>query len=151
MNRYSGFINIQCEFIQYQVVMPFSIKRKKTRRIRVGNVSIGDMAPVVVQSMTNTFTQDIQSTVMQIHRLEKAGCELVRVAVPDHEAAVTGVGMFATYHQVVRAVPDIRKSIGILVFIVAHDQISTAIDEVGAPQSVAYMHVRTLKDYMWPG
>jgi (E)-4-hydroxy-3-methylbut-2-enyl-diphosphate synthase len=68
--------------------MPFSIKRKKTRRISVGNVSIGGMAPVVVQSMTNTFTQDIQSTVSQIHRLEKAGCEIVRVAVPDHEAAV---------------------------------------------------------------
>ncbi len=68
--------------------MSFSIKRKKTRRIKVGKVSIGGTAPVVVQSMTNTFTQDIQSTVSQIHRLEKAGCEIVRVAVPDHEAAV---------------------------------------------------------------
>jgi (E)-4-hydroxy-3-methylbut-2-enyl-diphosphate synthase len=67
--------------------MPFSIKRKKTRRIKVGNVSVGDTAPIAVQSMTNTFTQDIQSTVSQIHRLEKAGCEIVRVAVPDHEAA----------------------------------------------------------------
>jgi (E)-4-hydroxy-3-methylbut-2-enyl-diphosphate synthase len=68
--------------------MSFSIKRKKTRRIKVGNVSVGGTAPVVVQSMTNTFTQDVQSTVAQIHRLEKAGCEIVRVAVPDHEAAV---------------------------------------------------------------
>jgi (E)-4-hydroxy-3-methylbut-2-enyl-diphosphate synthase len=67
--------------------MYFSIKRKKTRRIKVGNVSIGGMAPIAVQSMTNTFTQDIQSTVSQIHRLEKAGCEIVRVAVPDQEAA----------------------------------------------------------------
>jgi (E)-4-hydroxy-3-methylbut-2-enyl-diphosphate synthase len=67
--------------------MSFSIKRKKTRRIKVGNVSIGGMAPIAVQSMTNTFTQDIQSTVSQIHRLEKAGCEIVRVAVPDQEAA----------------------------------------------------------------
>ena len=67
--------------------MSFSIKRKKTRGIKVGNVSIGGMAPVAVQSMTNTFTQDIRSTVLQIHRLEKAGCEIVRVAVPDQEAA----------------------------------------------------------------
>jgi (E)-4-hydroxy-3-methylbut-2-enyl-diphosphate synthase len=68
--------------------MPFSIKRKKTREIRVGNVSVGGTAPVIIQSMTNTFTQDVQSTVAQIHRLEKAGCEIVRVAVPDHEAAL---------------------------------------------------------------
>jgi (E)-4-hydroxy-3-methylbut-2-enyl-diphosphate synthase len=67
--------------------MHFSINRKKTRRIMVGNVSVGGTAPVVVQSMTNTFTQDVQSTVAQIHRLEKAGCEIVRVAVPDNEAA----------------------------------------------------------------
>ncbi|MGA8180738.1 MAG: flavodoxin-dependent (E)-4-hydroxy-3-methylbut-2-enyl-diphosphate synthase [Desulfobacterales bacterium] len=68
--------------------MPFSIKRKKTREIKVGNVSVGGTAPVIVQSMANTFTQDVQSTVAQIHRLEKAGCEIVRVAVPDHEAAL---------------------------------------------------------------
>jgi len=67
--------------------MVFSIKRKKTRQIKVGDVSVGGTAPVAVQSMTNTFTQDVQSTVSQIHRLEKAGCEIVRVAVPDHEAA----------------------------------------------------------------
>ncbi|MEJ2656071.1 MAG: flavodoxin-dependent (E)-4-hydroxy-3-methylbut-2-enyl-diphosphate synthase [Desulfobacterales bacterium] len=67
--------------------MSFSIKRKKTRRINVGTVSVGGASPIVVQSMTNTFTQDIQSTVSQIHRLEKAGCEIVRVAVPDFEAA----------------------------------------------------------------
>ena len=67
--------------------MPFLIKRKKTRQIKVGNVKVGGTAPVAVQSMTNTFTQDIPTTVSQIHRLEKAGCEIVRVAVPDHEAA----------------------------------------------------------------
>ena len=67
--------------------MPFLIKRKKTRQIKIGNVKVGGTAPVVVQSMTNTFTQDIANTVSQIHRLEKAGCEIVRVAVPDLEAA----------------------------------------------------------------
>ncbi len=63
------------------------IKRKKTRQIRVGNVRVGGNAPIAVQSMTNTFTQDVEATVSQIKRLEEAGCEIVRVAVPDEEAA----------------------------------------------------------------
>lgn len=67
--------------------MTFLIKRKKTRQISVGNVKIGGKAPISVQSMTNTFTQDIISTVAQIKRLEEAGCEIIRVAVPDNEAA----------------------------------------------------------------
>ena len=67
--------------------MILPIQRKPTRQIRVGSVKIGGMAPIAVQSMTNTFTQDIPATVAQIHRLEAAGCEIVRVAVPDMEAA----------------------------------------------------------------
>jgi (E)-4-hydroxy-3-methylbut-2-enyl-diphosphate synthase len=67
--------------------MILPIQRKPTRQIRVGSVTIGGMAPIAVQSMTNTFTQDIAATVAQIHRLEAAGCEMVRVAVPDREAA----------------------------------------------------------------
>jgi (E)-4-hydroxy-3-methylbut-2-enyl-diphosphate synthase len=65
----------------------FVKERKKTREIRVGSVAVGGDAPVSVQSMTNTFTQDIEATVAQIERLESAGCEIVRVAVPDREAA----------------------------------------------------------------
>lgn len=68
-------------------MMSFSIKRKNTRQINVGNVKIGDGAPIAIQSMTNTPTQDVVATVSQIHCLEKAGCEIVRVAVPDKEAA----------------------------------------------------------------
>lgn len=68
-------------------MMSFSIKRKNTRQINVGNVKIGDGAPIAIQSMTNTPTQDVAATVSQIQRLEKAGCEIVRVAVPDKEAA----------------------------------------------------------------
>ena len=67
--------------------MSFFIKRKKTLQIKVGNVKIGGMAPIAVQSMTNTRTQDVAATVSQTKRLEKAGCEIVRVAVPDQEAA----------------------------------------------------------------
>ncbi len=63
------------------------ITRRKTRQIKVGNVAIGGGAPIVVQSMTNTDTRDIEATVAQIKRLEGAGCEVVRVAVPDKEAA----------------------------------------------------------------
>jgi (E)-4-hydroxy-3-methylbut-2-enyl-diphosphate synthase len=61
--------------------------RKKTRQISVGNVKIGGDAPITVQSMTNTLTQDVAATVTQIHRLQAAGCEIVRVAVPDAAAA----------------------------------------------------------------
>src|SRR3990172_147761 len=75
------------------------INRRKTRQIKVGNVLIGGGAPVIVQSMTNTDTRDVDATVSQIKRLEDAGCEIVRVAVPDAEAA--------------SALPHIKKSIGI--------------------------------------
>jgi (E)-4-hydroxy-3-methylbut-2-enyl-diphosphate synthase len=57
------------------------------RQIRVGNVAIGGGAPVVVQSMTLTYTHDVDATVEQIARLASAGCELVRVAVPKNEDA----------------------------------------------------------------
>ena len=63
------------------------IERRKTRQIRVGSVAIGGDAPIVVQSMTNTDTRDVEATVAQIRRLEEAGCELIRVAVVDMEAA----------------------------------------------------------------
>lgn len=61
--------------------------RRKTKQIFVGGVAIGGRAPVVVQSMTKTCTHDVEDTVAQIKRLEKAGCEIVRLAVPDERAA----------------------------------------------------------------
>ena len=67
--------------------MSIEVIRKKTRQIRVGNVRVGGDAPVSVQSMTNTPTQDVGKTVAQIHRLEAAGCEIIRVAVPNEAAA----------------------------------------------------------------
>ena len=63
------------------------MKRRFSRQINVGGVKIGGGAPVVVQSMTNTPTQDVDATVKQIDRLSSAGCEIVRLAVPDMEAA----------------------------------------------------------------
>jgi (E)-4-hydroxy-3-methylbut-2-enyl-diphosphate synthase len=63
------------------------IKRRKSYPVSVKNVVIGGEAPVIIQSMTNTKTSDIESTLKQIKRLYEAGCELVRVAVPDRLAA----------------------------------------------------------------
>nr|WP_155326138.1 flavodoxin-dependent (E)-4-hydroxy-3-methylbut-2-enyl-diphosphate synthase [Desulfosarcina ovata] len=67
--------------------MPGGIQRRKTRRIMVGGVAVGDGAPISVQSMTNTKTDDVAATVAQIGQLSRAGCEIVRVAVPDQAAA----------------------------------------------------------------
>ena len=64
------------------------ITRKKTKKIVVGGVGIGGDSPISVQSMTNTDTRDVISTVTQIKGLEEAGCELIRVAVPDMDAAL---------------------------------------------------------------
>ena len=63
------------------------INKRKTRQITVGKVKIGGDAPVSVQSMCSTDTRDVNATVEQIRQLEAAGCELIRVAVPDSEAA----------------------------------------------------------------
>ncbi|AOY58315.1 MULTISPECIES: flavodoxin-dependent (E)-4-hydroxy-3-methylbut-2-enyl-diphosphate synthase [Desulfococcus] len=67
--------------------MPLEIHRKTTRAIHVGRVQVGGGAPVSVQSMTNTSTEDVAATTDQICRLQLAGCEIVRVAVPDMAAA----------------------------------------------------------------
>jgi (E)-4-hydroxy-3-methylbut-2-enyl-diphosphate synthase len=75
------------------------ISRRETRQIRVGSVAVGGGAPIPVQSMTNTDTKDVDGTVLQIHGLEAAGCDIVRVAVLDGEAA--------------RAIRKIRDSITI--------------------------------------
>ena len=64
-----------------------SYSRRKTKVVKAGNVLIGGDNPVVIQSMCNTDTRDVSATVSQIKALEKAGCEMVRVAVPDMIAA----------------------------------------------------------------
>ena len=71
------------------------MKRKETRTIRVRGIPIGGGNPIPVQSMTNTHTEDVDATLAQIRRLEEAGCEIVRLAVPHQLAA--------------RALKDIRK------------------------------------------
>jgi (E)-4-hydroxy-3-methylbut-2-enyl-diphosphate synthase len=72
--------------------------RRQSRPVFVGNVQVGGAAPVVVQSMTNTDTADVASTVQQIRELAELGCEIVRVAVPDKQAA-------AAVPEIVRQTP----------------------------------------------
>ena len=72
--------------------------RRKTRQIELGGVKIGGGAPLAVQSMTNTDTRDTAATTDQIHRLEDQGCEIVRVAVPDAEAASALAGIKNRIH-----------------------------------------------------
>jgi len=63
------------------------MNRKTTKTVQIGNVRIGGGAPVAIQSMTNTKTEDVEATVRQIRALTEAGCEIVRCAVPTMEAA----------------------------------------------------------------
>lgn len=76
--------------------VPRSFGHKRVRECKIGSVTIGGGRPVAIQSMTLTDTRDAKSTLEQIHRLEEAGCEIIRVAVPDDEAAA--------------ALPEIKKN-----------------------------------------
>src|SRR5450756_595260 len=71
------------------------IDRKVTNRIMLGDVPVGGGAPVTVQSMTNTDTRDLEATLDQVRHLEAAGCDIVRVAIPDADAADAIHGIIA--------------------------------------------------------
>ena len=96
------------------------IVRRKTRQIHIGSVAIGGDAPISVQSMTNTLTSDVEATVAQIDRLAQAGCELIRVAVPDSDAA-----------QAIRAICD-RISLPLIADIHFDARLAVAALEHGA-------------------
>ena len=99
-------------------IMVAAINRKKTRQIHVGTVKVGGFAPISVQSMTNTFTHDVSNTVSQIQRLQDAGCEIVRVAVPDEASAA--------------AISEIKKQISIPVIADIHFNHRLAIASAAA-------------------
>ncbi|MCW6080805.1 flavodoxin-dependent (E)-4-hydroxy-3-methylbut-2-enyl-diphosphate synthase [Clostridium sporogenes] len=61
--------------------------RKPTRKVKVGSIYVGGDSPISIQSMTNTDTRDIKSTLNQINKLDKIGCDIIRCAVPDMEAS----------------------------------------------------------------
>ncbi|SEF45504.1 4-hydroxy-3-methylbut-2-en-1-yl diphosphate synthase [Caloramator fervidus] len=75
------------------------MQRKKTRKIKIGNIFIGGDSPIAIQSMTNTKTIDIKGTIEQIKNLEHIGCDIIRVAVPDEDSA--------------KAIKEIKKFINI--------------------------------------
>jgi len=91
-------------------------KRRKSRGIYVGSVKIGEDAPIVVQSMTNTDTRDVAATINQINLLQETGCEVVRIAVPDEETAL--------------AIPAIKKNIKIPLIADIHFHYQLAIDAI---------------------
>lgn len=88
--------------------------RKKKRIVNIGGVKIGGDNPVAIQSMCNTDTRDVKATVNQIHELENAGCEIIRVAVPDMVAA--------------KAVADIKKQIHIPLVVDIHFDYRLALE-----------------------
>ena len=92
------------------------MKRRKTRKIFLGKVPIGGGSPITVQSMTNTKTNDVEKTVNQIHQLEEAGCDIVRVAVPDLDSC--------------NALKEIKKRINIPLVADVHFDYKLAIGSV---------------------
>src|SRR3990170_3305898 len=98
--------------------MNLSISRKPTRQVKIGQVVIGGGAPVAVQSMTNTKTYKVGETVAQIRALEEAGCEIVRVSVPDARSAA--------------AIPAIKDAINIPLVADIHFQADLAVAAVEA-------------------
>ena len=92
------------------------IKRKETKKIRVGNVEVGGDAPISVQSMCNTDTRDVKATIEQINKLTDAGCEIIRVAVLNKEAA--------------QAISEIKKSIKIPIIADIHFDYRLAIESI---------------------
>ena len=88
--------------------------RKRKRIVNIGGVKIGGDNPVAIQSMCNTDTRDVKATVNQIHELENAGCEIIRVAVPDMVAA--------------KAVADIKKQIHIPLVVDIHFDYRLALE-----------------------
>lgn len=94
------------------------MKREETRRIMVGDVAIGGQNKVVIQSMCNTKTKDVKSTVEQILALEKAGCEIVRVACLDKEDA--------------KAIREIKKKINIPIVADIHFDYQIALEAIEA-------------------
>ena len=71
-------------------IRPFrDIKRRKTKKIKVGKVEVGGNAPISVQSMTNTLTTDIEATIKQVNDLSEAGADIVRISCPDKESTLS--------------------------------------------------------------
>ncbi len=94
------------------------MKRNKTKSVRVGQLTIGGNAPITVQSMTNTKTEDVKATIDQIRKLEEAGCDIVRIAVP--------------HTKVAKAIPQIKNEITIPLVADIHFNYRLAVEALEA-------------------
>ncbi|MBM7645774.1 (E)-4-hydroxy-3-methylbut-2-enyl-diphosphate synthase [Scopulibacillus daqui] len=90
--------------------------RTQTRKVKVGPLTIGGSNELIIQSMTTTKTHDVEATVAEIHRLEEAGCQVVRVACPDMRAA--------------EAIPEIKKRINIPLVVDIHFNYKLALKAI---------------------
>lgn len=145
------------------------ISRRKTRQITVGTVKVGGDAPVSVQSMCSTDTRDVAATVEQIRQLETAGCEIIRVAVPDEEAAkalpkikaAMTVPLIADIHfdhrlalQAAQVVDCVRINPGNIGAWWKVEEVIKAVNERGIPLRVGVnggsLERHLLEKYGWP-
>ncbi|HHY42285.1 MAG TPA: flavodoxin-dependent (E)-4-hydroxy-3-methylbut-2-enyl-diphosphate synthase [Thermoanaerobacterales bacterium] len=90
--------------------------RRKSKKVKIKDIAVGGDSPITVQSMTNTKTHDVESTVKQIRALEEAGCDIIRVAVPDMASAV--------------AISEIKKQIRIPLVADVHFDYRLAIESI---------------------
>jgi (E)-4-hydroxy-3-methylbut-2-enyl-diphosphate synthase len=125
---------------------PTTNKRRKSRKIYVGDVAVGGDAPITVQSMTNTLTSDITSTVKQIKSMEEVGADIVRVSCPDEDST--------------KALPEIIKQVNVPIIADIHFHYQRGIEaakagaaclrinpgNIGSPDKVAEV-VKAAKDY----
>ena len=118
--------------------------REKTKVIKIGNKVIGGGNPIMIQSMTNTKTEDVAATVNQILRLQDAGCDIIRCTVPNIDAA--------------RAIAEIKKEISIPLVADIHFDYRMAIAamENGADRSVSIPEISAARNvsqrwYVLPG
>ena len=108
------------------------IKRRVIRGLDVGGVVIGGDAPIPVQSMTKTDTRDVKATVRQIRELEEVGCDIIRAAVPDMEAA--------------KAIPEIKKQINIPLVADIHFHFQLALECVRGGVDMLRLNPGNIRD-----
>ena len=108
------------------------MQRLTTRPIKVGNLQLGGNNHVIIQSMTTTYTKDVEATVKQIHQLEKAGCELVRVAVLDKVDA--------------KALGDIKRQINIPLVADIHFDYKLALEAINQGVDKIRLNPGNIKD-----
>ena len=120
-------------------------KREATRAVAIKDKIIGGGSPILIQSMTNTKTEDVEKTVDQINKLEEAGCEIVRVAVPNEEAARAIEKIASRIH--IPLVADIHFDYRLALMAIENGVNKLRINpgNIGSRESVEFLVARALK------